>query len=77
MTKIIELKNQSRKLVDEIKKNNSIKSPKKKFFDWKFKNGLIFKVDFESFIDGIKNYVGSVELEFNGELISTRIILYG
>ena len=40
------------------------------FFDWKFKNGLIFKEDFETFINGIKNYVGSVELKFNGDLIS-------
>ena len=69
-TEIIELKNQSRKLVDEIKKINSIKSPKKMFFDWKFKNGLIFKDDFETFINGIKNYVGSVELKFNGDFIS-------
>ena len=72
MTKIIELKNQSRKLVDEIKKINSIKSPKKMFFDWKFNNGLIIKEDFESFINGIKSYVGSVELKFNDDLISDQ-----
>ena len=70
MTEIIELKNQSRKLGNEIKKINNIKSPKKIFFDWKFQNGLIFKEDFESFIKGIKNYVGSVELKFNGDFIS-------
>ena len=72
MTEIIELKNQSRKLVDEIKKINSIKSPKKMFFDWKFNNGLIIKEDFESFINGIKSYVGSVELKFNDDLISDQ-----
>lgn len=70
MTEIIELKNQSRKLGNEIKKINNIKSPKKIFFDWKFQNGLILKEDFESFINGIKNYVGSVELKFNGDFIS-------
>lgn len=70
MTEIIELKNQSRKLGNEIKKINNIKSPKKIIFDWKFQNGLILKEDFESFINGIKNYVGSVELKFNGDFIS-------
>ena len=70
MKKIIELKNQSRKLGNEIKKINNIKSPKKIIFDWKFQNGLILKEDFESFINGIKNYVGSVELKFNGDFIS-------
>lgn len=76
MTEIIELKNQSRKLGNEIKKINNIKSPKKIFFDWKFQNGLILKEDFESFINGIKNYVGSVELKFNGDLFLMRPLLY-
>ena len=72
MEEIFKLKDQSRKLVDEIKKINSVKTPKKMFFDWKFMNCLIIKDDFETFINRIKSYVGSDELIFNGDLISDQ-----
>ena len=68
-----ELKAQSRKLLDEMKKKNRIKSAKKLFIEWKITKLITLKDDFETFIDNIKRSVGSVELRFNDDLISDKI----
>ena len=65
------LKEQSRELLDEIKKINTIESPKKLFKEWKFINCIHLEEgfnDFKSFINRIKNYVEVVDLSFNDEL---------
>ena len=67
------LKAQSRKLLDEVKENNRIKSAKKLFIEWKITKCITIKDSFETFIDNIKKYVGSVELIFNDDLISEKI----
>ena len=53
-----ELKEQSRKLLDEMKKKNRIKSAKKLFIEWKITKLITLKDDFETFIDNIKRSVG-------------------
>ena len=68
-----ELKAQSRKLLDEMKKKNRIKSAKKLFIEWKITKLITLKDNFETFIDNIKKYVSSVELIFNDDLISDKI----
>ena len=68
-----ELKAQSRKLLDEMKKKNRIKSAKKLFIEWKITKLITLKDNFETFIDNIKKYVSSVELRFNDDLISDKI----
>lgn len=72
MTQLLELKNQSSILLDEIKKINSIKSPKKLFVEWKFSRGMIINNGFETFINGIKSYASSIELKLNADLISDQ-----
>ena len=68
-----ELKAQSRQLLDEMKKNNKIKSARKLFIEWKITRLINIKDNFETFIDNIKKYVDSVELRFNDEVISDKI----
>ena len=68
-----ELKAQSRKLLDEMKKKNRIKSAKNLFIEWKITKLITLKDNFETFIDNIKKYVSSVELIFNDDLISDKI----
>ena len=68
-----ELKAQSRQLLDEMKKNNKIKSARKLFIEWKITKLINIKDNFETFIDNIKKYVDSVELRFNDEVISDKI----
>ena len=68
-----ELKAQSRKLLNEMKKKNRIKSAKKLFIEWKITKLITLKDNFETFIDNIKKYVSSVELRFNDDLISDKI----
>ena len=68
-----ELKAQSRKLLDEMKKKNKIKSAKKLFIEWKITKLITLKDDFETFIGNIKTIVGSVELRFNDDLISDKV----
>lgn len=73
MEQLLELKNQSSNLVDEMKKINNIKSPKKMFMEWKFSRCIIIKDDFESFIKRIKSYISSIEFKFNEDLISDQV----
>ena len=68
-----ELKEQSKKLIYEMKKNNKIKSARKLFIEWKITKLINIKDNFETFIDNIKKYVDSVELRFNDEVISDKI----
>lgn len=67
------LKAQSNQLLNEMKEKNRIKSPKTLFIEWKFTKCITIKNGFYSFIEKIKNYVGSVELRFNDDLISDQI----
>ena len=68
-----ELKAQSRQLLDEMKKNNKIKSARKLFIEWKITKLINIKDNFETFIDNIKKYVDSFELRLNDEVISDKI----
>ena len=68
-----ELKAQSRKLFDEMKKKNKIKSAKKLFIEWKITKLITLKDDFETFIGNIKKSLGSVELRLNDDDISDKI----
>ena len=68
-----ELKEQTRKLFDEMKKKNKIKTAKKLFIEWKITKLITLKDDFETFIGNIKKSVGSVELIFNDDLISDKV----
>ena len=70
MAEINELKYQSREMLEEMKKINTIKSPEKMFIEWKFSRYIITDGDFKSFIDRIKNYINSMELKLNDDLIS-------
>ena len=70
MAEINELKYQSREMLEEMKKINTVKSPEKMFIEWKFSRYIITDGDFKSFIDGIKNYINSIELKLNDDLIS-------
>lgn len=70
------LKDQSRKLLDEIKKINNIESPKKLFKEWKFINCIHLEEgfnDFKSFINRIKNYVGVIDLRFDDDFLNEQI----
>ena len=55
MGAISELKYQSREMLEEMKKINTVKSPEKMFIEWKFSRFIITDDDFKSFIDRIKN----------------------
>ena len=72
MAEINELKYQSREMLEEMKKINTVKSPEKMFIEWKFSRFIITDDDFKSFIDRIKNYVNSIELKLNDDLISDQ-----
>ena len=67
------LKAQSRKLLGEVKENNRVESAGELFIEWKITKCITIKDSFETFIDNIKKYVGSVELIFNDDLISDKI----
>ena len=66
------LKDELKKMIDEIKKKNNIKSPKKLFKEWKFYRCISLKEDFMSFINKIKNYVDTIELKFSNDIINDR-----
>ena len=73
MKEYIELESQSKKLLNEMIKKNSINSPKKMFREWKRTRCMFNKEDFEPFIDRIRSYIGSVELKLNDDLINEKI----
>ena len=60
-------------MLDELKENNRVESAGELFIEWKITKCITIKDSFETFIDNIKKYVGSVELIFNDDLISDKI----